>query len=237
MKEWETGRLLLALLCLVLFSVLNRVRGIFSLLFPVLVFTLYVMFGTVFIIFRLFQPISLPPTVPELLPYLMWLLTVLLSAMALFYLLTSESLNLYLGTEVIFPIRGGKTMEARKEAAVEKGRIGEERERLVTDELRDAVSSFEKGEYAATVKYSADVLRSKLLEKFGLDKSLTSDEVVEKLPEIRGVDIGLLHYLELIGYVLSLGEKCASSGYEPSKEEAETIIKYTNGTLLALSLR
>ena len=95
--------------------------------------------------------------------------------------------------------------------------------------LKEANERLSKGDYAEAVKYSAETLRSRLLEKLGLSGSLTIDELVDKVVKLRK-DIDS----EKLRYVLKKGEECTFARYKPNKEEAEKVLKYSEELLSKL---
>jgi HEPN domain-containing protein len=95
--------------------------------------------------------------------------------------------------------------------------------------LKEASEHLSKGDYAEAVKYSAETLRSRLLEKLGLSGSLTIDELVDKVVKLRK-DIDS----EKLRYVLKKGEECTFARYKPNREEAEKVLKYSEELLSKL---
>jgi len=260
---------MLIAICIIMLLIVYKMRGMFVFLASLLVFATFTVFGLFFSLSGLIPLLSdflsnrvdFITGVVRTVSYLVSSLTGFLSAVIVFYLLTSEDLNSYLGTEAIFPIRrkifvlqelwavGIEAISSisKKKAKFEEHageKLGEEEiviksfeekqekvsRKPVADELREAFSLIEKEEYAKAVKLCAEILRRKIIKKFGLSESLTNDEIIEKLSEFKhNVD------LELIRRVLLLGEKCEYGKYEPSKEEAEEAISFSNDILLAIS--
>jgi hypothetical protein len=95
--------------------------------------------------------------------------------------------------------------------------------------LKEAGEHLRRGDYAKAVKYSAETLRGRLLDKLGLSKSLTIDELVANVAELRK-DMDS----EKLRYVLRKGEECTFARYKPNKEEAEKVLKYSEELLKEL---
>jgi len=95
--------------------------------------------------------------------------------------------------------------------------------------LKGANERLNEGNYAEAVKYSAETLRGRLLDKFSLSKSLTIDELVAKAVELRK-DMDP----EKLRYVLMKGQECTFARYKPNKEEAEKVLKYSEELLSEL---
>jgi len=74
-------------------------------------------------------------------------------------------------------------------------------------------------------------LRDRLISKLGLQRSLTNEEIIERLQAL-----GQIINVEAVEYVVELSEKCAYAGYKPSIEEAEKALKNTNEVISKLSL-
>jgi len=95
--------------------------------------------------------------------------------------------------------------------------------------LKGAHEHLNKGDYAEAVKYSAETLRSKILEKLDLSKSSTDEELITSVAQ-RRKDIDL----EKLRYVLRKGEECTYARYKPNKEEADKVLKYSEELLSKL---
>jgi hypothetical protein len=95
--------------------------------------------------------------------------------------------------------------------------------------LNDANNHLNKGDYAEAVRYSAETLRSKMLEKLGLSRSTENEDLIKSVAALRK-DIDL----EKLKYVLRKGEECTYARYKPSKEEAEKVLKYSEELLSKL---
>ncbi len=126
LKHAMVEGLLLALLLLIVLTIFDRIRGYPGLFLSIFTFTVCGVFGTIFIVYELvpfmqqivFSPSPISPDASmtslftRTLIYLLPLATIILAFDNLFLLLTSDSLNSYLGTDTIFPIRKEKTKEA-----------------------------------------------------------------------------------------------------------------------------
>jgi HEPN domain-containing protein len=88
--------------------------------------------------------------------------------------------------------------------------------------LEEAAKHLDRRDYKETIKYSAEILRTDLTRKLSLNKSLTQEEIIHRVKELRK-DIDL----EKLRYVLDLGEKCTFGGYRPTKNEAEKALEYS----------
>jgi hypothetical protein len=106
----------------------------------------------------------------------------------------------------------------------------DKRVKQLPEDLKDIVPWFDGQEYGLVVKHSATVVRRKTLETVGLGESRTNDEMMRALSEL-----GYASNMDMMRYILNLGERCAYAGYGPTKEEAEKVIEYSIKVLSDLS--
>ncbi|MCX8183637.1 MAG: hypothetical protein N3F08_04390 [Crenarchaeota archaeon] len=121
-KLWMVEDLLLVSFCFILIIMFYRLRGIFTFLVSLLVFTEFAVLGLFFSLNGLTpllsevlsEKIDAETAAIRVMPHLVNLLTGVLSTSIVFLLLTSEGLNSYLGTEAIFPFRREKELRSRE---------------------------------------------------------------------------------------------------------------------------
>jgi len=228
-------QLAFAVLSIPLVIMVERVGGILGWLSAFIVSAIYAVFGTIhfvtgllpFLWWMLSNTSRLDPGVvgSVILLYLSPLLSFVLGSVNLFYTLTSESLNRHLGTDPIFT--AGKSHIAKSE---EKGspeesvaeEVPDKLVRQVPSDLKDAVLWLDERKYNTVAMQLATVIRRKTLDRLGLVESSTNDEIVARLSEL-----GLGVNLEMLSYVLNLGERCAFAKYQPTEEEAGKALEYS----------
>ncbi|NHV98126.1 MAG: hypothetical protein HA496_00605 [Thaumarchaeota archaeon] len=215
-------QLSLGVLTILLVVILEKAKGFLSWLLSIIVFMVHIMLGLIFFIFGFLPPLL---SMPQALTVISYILPLVFGSTGLFYFFASESLNEYFGTETIFPVIKKRIIEQPVETLSEMG-TGETQKaggEHVVEELKEAVRWINEGRYDLVVRYSAELLKDKLISKLGLQRSLANEEIIERLQVlVQRVDV------EAVEYVFELGEKCAYAGYKPSIEEAEKVLKNTN---------
>jgi len=147
--QWGIENLMLTAICIAVVFIVYKMRGMFAFLVSLLVFTAFTILELLFFL----------PSLISFLSDFLWMLirinfstgvvaegifctldfiTGFLSATIVFYLLTSEDLNSYLGTEAIFPVyRKPEGILARLDDLYKKGKIGEKAYKMLKEEYKE----------------------------------------------------------------------------------------------------
>lgn len=78
----------------------------------------------------------------------------------------------------------------------------------------------DEGRYDEAVKYAASELRSRLTETLKLPESASKGEILDRVREVRS-DLNV----DRIEYVLGFADLCESTGYKPTRNEAEKVVR------------
>ena len=237
----QLGQLILGTLSIPVVLMLQRARGILSWMLAFIVFAVYTVFGLVLFVYGflpfLFSLFSVSPQttlslVSGAIIYFPPFLAFTLGCVNFFRILTSESLNGYLGTEAIFPVTrrptgGSPAAKPPEEREIEPARPPSTEQ--VASELNEAKMWLDSGDYSLAIKHSSEAVRATMIEKLNLEKSLTNDEILDRLKG-HGHDIDI----EGVKYVFLAGEECTYAARKPNKDEAEKVLKISDNIIATL---